>query len=208
MVIKLYFRFGVRIMSGLKISTRDMILVAMFAALIAVGAFIKIPVGPVPITLQLLFTTLAAVLLGWRLGALSTLVYLLIGLVGFPIFTGGGGISYVFNPTFGFLIAFIFGTALTGYLTEKMKKLSVIKLFAASYAGLGVIYLIGVSYFYFIMNFYLGKQISVYSSIMTCFVVFIPGDICKCLITSIAGVKLIPVLRKMNYINGSVKYSE
>ena len=89
---------------------------------------------------------------------------------------------------------------MTGYLTEKMKKVSVIKLFGACYAGLAIIYLIGVAYFYFIMNFYLGKQVSVMSAIMTCFVVFIPGDICKCIITSIAGVKLIPILRKMNYI--------
>ncbi len=195
-------------MFNLKISIRDMILVSMFAALIAIGAFIKIPVGPVPITLQLLFTTLAGVLLGWKLGGLSALIYMLVGIVGFPIFTGGGGISYVFNPTFGFLVAFIFGTALTGYITEKLEKLSVLKLFAACYAGLGVVYLIGVSYFYFIMNFYIGKPVSVYGAIMTCFVVFIPGDILKCALTSIAGVKLIPILRRMKYINGSVKCSE
>ena len=187
-------------MTDFKITTRDMILVSMFTALIAVGAFIKIPIGPVPITLQLLFISLAAVLLGWKLGAMSVLVYVVLGLIGFPIFTGGGGISYVVNPTFGFLIAFILGAALTGYLTEKMKKVSVIKLFGACYAGLAIIYVIGVAYFYFIMNFYLGKQVSVMSAIMTCFVVFIPGDICKCIITSIAGVKLIPILRKMNYI--------
>lgn len=191
---------GVSDMTSFKITTRDMVLISMFAALIAVGAFIKIPIGPVPITLQLLFTTLAGVLLGWKRGALSALIYLIIGLIGFPIFTGGGGINYIVNPTFGFLVAFIFGTALTGYLTEKMKKLSIIKLFAACYSGLGVIYVIGVSYFYFIMNFYLGKQVSVMSAIMTCFVVFIPGDICKCLVTSLAGVRLVPMLRKMNYI--------
>lgn len=194
---------GVSHMTSFKITTRDMVLVSMFAALIAVGAFIKIPIGPVPITLQLLFTTLAGVLLGWKCGALSALIYMVIGLIGFPIFTGGGGINYIVNPTFGFIVAFIFGTALTGYITEKMKKVSIIKLFAASYAGLGIIYIIGVSYFYFIMNFYLGKQISVMSAIMTCFVVFIPGDICKCLITSLAGVRLVPILRKMNYASMS-----
>lgn len=194
---------GVSDMTCFKITTRDMILVSMFVALIAIGAFIKIPVGPVPITLQLLFLTLAGVLLGWKRGALAALIYLVVGLIGFPIFTGGGGISYIANPTFGFIIAFIFGTALTGYITEKMKKLSVIKLFAACYAGLGIIYAIGVPYFYFIMNFYLGKQVSVMSAIMTCFVVFIPGDICKCIITSVAGVKLVPILRKMNCISMS-----
>ena len=189
-------------MSNMKISTRDMILVSMFTALIAVGAFIKIPIGPVPVTLQLLFTTLAGVLLGWKLGALSALIYLLIGLIGFPIF------NYIVNPTFGFLIAFIFGTALTGYLTENIKNISIFKLFLSCYAGLAVIYIIGVSYFYFIMNFYIGKNVSIYSAIMTCFVVFIPGDICKCIVTSIAGVNLLPVLRKMNYIKGNLKYNE
>ena len=68
------------------IKTTDMVLCAMFAALIAVGAFIRIPIPYVPFTLQLFFTTLAGLLLGPKLGAASSLVYMITGLIGIPIF--------------------------------------------------------------------------------------------------------------------------
>ena len=69
------------------LSTKNMILSALFVALIAIGAFIKIPVPVCPFTLQLLFTTLAGLLLGARLGFISVCVYIVIGLIGVPIFT-------------------------------------------------------------------------------------------------------------------------
>ena len=78
--------------------TRDMILCAMFVALIAVGAFIKVPVPVVPFTLQYLFTMLAGLLLGAKKGALTVGVYILLGLFGLPIFAQGGGIGYIFQP--------------------------------------------------------------------------------------------------------------
>lgn len=190
-------------MTKLKITIRDMILVAMFAALIAVGAFITIPIGPVPITLQLLFTTLAGVLLGCKRGTLAALVYMLVGLIGVPVFSGGsGGFSSIVSPTFGFIIAFIFGTGLTGYIAERIKKVTFVKLLGACYAGIAIIYLIGVPYFYFIMNFYLHKNISVWASIFSCFIVFIPGDAFKCIMTSIIGVKMLPILRKVYNVKG------
>ena len=65
---------------------RDMVLSAMFVALIAIGAFIKIPIPPVPITLQFLFVMMAALLLGTKLGVAATLVYIILGLIGVPIF--------------------------------------------------------------------------------------------------------------------------
>lgn len=65
-----------------KLSTKSLILCSLFAALIAVGAFIKIPIPVVPFTLQVLFTTLAGLLLGPKLGAISVGIYLLIGLIG------------------------------------------------------------------------------------------------------------------------------
>ena len=98
-----------------KLSTKSLILCSLFAALIAVGAFIKIPIPVVPFTLQVLFTTLAGLLLGPKLGAISVGIYLLIGLIGIPVFTQGGGPSYIFQPTFGYLIGFLIGTYFTGY---------------------------------------------------------------------------------------------
>ena len=72
---------------------KNLILCALFVCLISIGAFIKIPIPVVPFTLQFLFTSLAGILLGGNLGAFSVLIYTLMGLLGFPIFAGGGGIK-------------------------------------------------------------------------------------------------------------------
>lgn len=82
--------------------TRSLVYCALFTALIAVGAFIKIPIPVVPFTLQYLFTMLAGILLG----SLSVLAYMILGLIGLPIFSEGGGIGYVFKPSFGYIIGF------------------------------------------------------------------------------------------------------
>ena len=91
----------------MRLSLRVMILCAMFVALVAAGAFIRIPVGTDVYTLQFLFTLLAGLLLGARLGATAVATYVLLGLVGVPVFASGGGPGYVLQPTFGYLIGFI-----------------------------------------------------------------------------------------------------
>ena len=99
------------------IKTRDLIYCALFAALTAIGAFIHFQLFQATITLQFFFTAMAGLLLGARLGALSQLVYVALGLIGIPIFAAGGGFNYIFNPTFGFLLGLIPTTlvsALTG----------------------------------------------------------------------------------------------
>ena len=85
---------------------RNQILCAIFTALIAIGAFIRIPVPVVPFTLQFLFTTLAGVLLGSRLGATSVILYIVLGLLGVPVFAEGGGPGYILKPSFGYLPGF------------------------------------------------------------------------------------------------------
>ena len=75
--------------------TRSLILAALFAALTAIGAFLKIPLGALSLTLQFFFTAMAGVLLGPRWGAASQAVYVALGLAGLPVFTMGGGLGYV-----------------------------------------------------------------------------------------------------------------
>ena len=88
----------------MNLKTRDLILIAMFAALTAIGAFIRIPLPVVPITLQYFFCALGALLLGAKKGALAQILYVAVGLIGIPIFTKGGGPQYIFQPSFGYLI--------------------------------------------------------------------------------------------------------
>lgn len=93
---------------------------AMFAALTAVGAFIAIPIGPVPIVLQNLFVMLAGLLLGSRWAPASVGIYLLAGACGLPVFAGGqGGIGRIVGPTGGYLLGYLPAVYLIGKISEK-----------------------------------------------------------------------------------------
>ncbi len=94
---------------------------ALFAALIAAGAFIAIPIGPVPIVLQNMFVLMAALVLGPRWGLAAILIYLFMGACGFPVFSGGtGGIGRLFGPTGGYLLGYIPAVAVTAVLAETL----------------------------------------------------------------------------------------
>ena len=181
-----------------KSRTYKMILVALFAALIAVGAFIRIPVPLVPFTMQTFFIVLAGMLLGKKLGAASALVYLAVGLVGIPVFSQGGGIGYVLKPSFGYLIGFVVGAFVTGAIARKVEQPSFWRLFLAALAGLAVVYVLGTTYFYFLSNYYLGKQVSVWTAVLYCFLVLVPGDLLKSALAALIAKRLIPLLQKNN----------
>ncbi|WP_138419578.1 biotin transporter BioY [Aquibacillus sediminis] len=105
----------------MKLSTRDITLSGMFAALMAIGANITsfIVIGSVPITLTTFFSILAGLLLGSRLGAISMTVYALVGLAGAPVFSQfSGGLSALVSPTFGFIISYILVAYVVGKIVE------------------------------------------------------------------------------------------
>ena len=181
----------------MKLKTKDIAQISLFAALTAVGAFIKIPIPYVPITLQVFFVVLAGALLGAKKGALSQFLYVLTGLIGFPIFTQGGGIGYVLKPTFGYLIGFILGAYIIGYISERLKTKNVLNIFLSILAGLAVIYVLGVAYLFIISNFYLGKTMSIWLAVKYGFIICIGGDLISSYIASILCIKLYPILRKI-----------
>lgn len=183
----------------MRIKTKDMILVALFAALTAVGGFISIPIGSVPITLQSFFTLLSGVLLGPFLGALSQLVYVILGLVGMPVFAGGtGGISAIFTPSFGYLIGFIIAPIVIGKVTKSGHRQGVARLLIACVLGTLVIYIIGLPYMYVILKYVSKVNITLLKTFQIGFFIFIPGDMIKCIIASIIGVKVLPAIIKEN----------
>ena len=163
---------------------------ALLAALTAVGAFIKIPLGYSSITLQFFFTAMAGCLLGPYWGAASQGVYVLLGLVGLPIFTLGGGFGYVFQPTFGFLLGLIPTAAVIGALTRR--NASPVRVALACAAGLAVLYAVGVPYMALILNGYMGKGMSVSRLLWAGMLPFLPGDAIKIAVTAL----LCPLLRK------------
>jgi biotin transport system substrate-specific component len=124
--------------------TRDYVLCALVAALTAVGAYITIPMfGPIPFTLQVLFVLLSGLVLGARLGALSMLVYLALGLIA-PVYAGGAsGFGTLIGPAGGYLWGFVLAAAVVGYVTERRRPRGIVGLTAVSLLGLLPIYLLG-----------------------------------------------------------------
>lgn len=186
--------------------TRDMILVALFAALTAIGAYLKIPIQPVPISLQNLFCMYAGVLLGSRLGLTSQIIYVLMGLIGLPVFANGAsGFGYIFQPTFGYLIGFILCGYITGKISERIKEIKGIKgflyLLIATVSGLIVVYLVGVPYLYMIFNIYKGKAIAFGTALKWGLYPFVAQDLVKCFIVALTGVKVLPALRRAGYVS-------
>lgn len=178
--------------------TRNLILCAMFAALITVGAFLKIPIPVVPFTLQFLFTMLAGLLLGGRLGAYSVCIYIVMGLLGLPVFTEGGGLAYVLKPSFGYIIGFAVAAYVTGVIANRTSHPGYKRLLCANFIGLGIVYLFGMIYYYLISNFYLGTPMGLWPLFLYCFILVVPGDIALCILGAMLGKRLIPVMRKMS----------
>ena len=180
--------------------TRDMIIVALFAALTAIGAFIRIPLPVVPFTLQFLFCAYSGSLLGAKLGVMSQLLYVLIGLAGIPIFTNGGGITYIFQPTFGYLIGFIVCSGIIGYFTQRMVQFSFLKMVVAVLAGLAAVYMIGVLYLFMIVNFYMGGNMSAAGALTVGFLPYILPDLMISCLVAYSSTIIIPRLRRNGFL--------
>lgn len=181
--------------------TTRLVLCALFAALIAIGAFIKIPIPNVPITMQTLFAMLAAMLLGGKFGAVSVCVYIAVGLAGLPVFTQGGGFMYVLKPSFGYLVGFAVGSLATGAVAYGTKKNPVEnpalkRLLAACLAGLVIVYLFGAAHFYLISHLYLNTDIQLQKLLVTGILIFIPGDVLSCILAAYIGKKLYPHVKR------------
>ena len=97
-----------------------MIYISIFAILTAIGARIAVPFPLVPFTLQTMFCMLAGLLLGPKYGAASQAFYMMMGLVGIPVFTGGGGLSSIFMPSFGYVVGFVACAWITGTVSLKL----------------------------------------------------------------------------------------
>lgn len=176
--------------------TKNMILSAMFVALISAGAFIKIPVPVVPFTLQFLFTMLAGLLLGGKRGGAAVCIYIVLGLAGVPVFAQGGGIGYIFQPSFGYIIGFAVGAFVTGTIAGRSNRPGIGLLLGADFAGLGIVYLFGMVYYYLISNFYLNTPIGIWPLFLYCFLLAVPGDILLCIAGAVLGKRLIPLVRE------------
>lgn len=173
----------------MKITAKELTLCALFAALNAILSQISIPIGPVPINLAHISTFVAAGLLGARHGALSQFVFVLLGAVGLPVFSGfTGGLFRVVGPTGGYIIAYIGTAFITGFIIERSGKRTMTVLAAAIYSGWIVTYLFGTLWYCYITH------TNFAAALMVCVVPFLPGDFLKTGLSIFLIKKLSPVL--------------
>ena len=163
----------------IKLKTFDIFTTALFSTLTAIGAYISIPLpfSNVPLTLQTMFTYLAGAILGGYLGALSQLIYLLIGIGGLPVFAGGGAsLSVLIGPSGGYLIGFVIAAFVIGEL-KKIKR-GFVWLVSCMIVGTLIIYSLGVVQ---LMNW---AKISLNQAIVIGVLPFIFGDLIKILLAT------------------------
>ena len=153
---------------------KDIILILLFTILTGVFAKIKIEIGPVPITFQTLAVLLSGALLGSFKGAMSQLTYLVFGLAGIPWFSRGGGFSYLFSPTFGYILGFVFAAFFVGFLCEKGWNKNLKRAILIMVSGNTILYLPGL--------FWLAKFIGFGKVLAVGFFPFLLGDILKILL--------------------------
>jgi biotin transport system substrate-specific component len=157
-----------------RISTRDLVLTGMFAAILCVMAQITIPIQPIPFSLSIFALFLIGALLQPRYAFLAALIYLLLGAFGVPVFAGfKGGLTHLTGPTGGYLMAYPLMTLVTSLFHQLGKKHRIISLSIGMTISLFLCYLIGTLWFTFIT----GKTL--YVALTLCVFPFVPFDIVK-----------------------------
>ncbi len=160
---------------------KDITISAVFAVLTAIGSWISLPlpITPVPFTMQVLFVLLSGAILGGRLGALAQMIYLLLGLVGLPVFAGGNaGPSVLIGPTGGYLFGFVFAAYLTGRIAQSKRSSHLSWMIFATLSGLLLIYALGE------IGLWMWLRTSLPALLMVGVIPFIPLDIVKAILAA------------------------
>ena len=168
-----------------------MVLAALMAALTAVGAYIYVPIGPVPIVLSTLFVILSGLLLGSRWGLISMALYLLVGAIGIPVFAGGkGGFAYFLGPTGGYLFGYLISAWITGLLSERSNRLFVWDVTAVVIGSL-ILYGCGVLWLKVV------TQMSWPKTLLVGVIPFLVGDAIKASVAVILARSVRPMLSRL-----------
>lgn len=176
--------------------TNHLTLTALFAAILAVSAFIRIPAGPVPLTMQSTAALLCGYCLGPSRGASAALLYTAAGLAGFPIFTSGGGPAYIVSPTFGYIIGFSTCALFTGFLARFNTRGSIPGAYLIMLVGLAALYLPGFLWLYISLHMVMGADSSAAATLQAGLVIPLLGDLIKTIPAAVIGEKLRPVIQK------------
>jgi len=169
---------------------RWMVLASLMAAMTAVGAYIHIPIGPVPIVLSTLFVLLSGLLLGSRWGLASMGLYLLVGAIGIPVFAGGkGGFAHFFGPTGGYLLGYLLASWTTGFISERSPGRWRLDILAVAFGSLAI-YCLGVPWLKVI------TQMSWTKTMIMGMVPFLIGDVMKAAVAVVLARSVRPILKR------------
>lgn len=153
---------------------------ALFLTLMIISAYIQItlptPYYPMHITLQLFVCIVCGFCLPVHYAILSMGVYILMGLIGFPVFASGGGISYIMRPTFGFILGFFCCSISCSALKQRKRPTCLLDYFKIGFVGLFLYYLIGNLYYYFSFPVLMGTHIPLWFSLFNGVLVSIVPD--------------------------------
>lgn len=174
----------------LKFNTKNLILISFLAALTGILSQIALPLPftPVPVNLATLGVCLSGVLLGSKNGALSQIVYILLGILGIPVFSNfSSGIGILVGPTGGYILGYVVAAFAIGLLTKQgLTKMP--NYLISMTLGIILCYILGTIWFMII------TKNTLYQSLIMCVLPFIPGDILKIVLASLLSVKLRPKL--------------
>lgn len=170
-----------------KSATYDICIIAMFVSLITVCAWISVPIGDIPVSLQTLAVCLASGLLGTKRGTAAVFVYIILGLIGVPVFTGFGATARLIGPTGGYIVGFI-ATALTvGFASDctgnKKSAVRLAVLILSMVVGIAMCYAFGTAWF-LIFERAENNPVGLISVLSVCVLPYIPFDIVKTIIAS------------------------
>lgn len=169
-----------------KMSTRQLTLIAVMTAVTCILGPLSLPIGLVPISLTNLVIYIAIYALGQKKGTISYIVYLLIGVIGLPVFSGfSGGFAKLAGPTGGYLIGFIFMAFISGLFIDRFSD-KIYMCFIGMTLGTIITYLFGTAWLAYV------AKIPFNAALSAGVIPFIPGDIIKILISSLIG----PQIRK------------
>ncbi len=182
----------------MKLQIRDMTLISLFTVLSIVGAKVSLPILAIPFTFQFIISLLTGIVLGARRALLAQGLYLLMGLIGLPVFAKGGGLAYIFEPSFGYLIGMALGAGLVGFFVDRFDPnrsgIEFWKLIPVHFLALAVVYSFGVSYLFLIKNFYVGQGLTFIKAIQFGMIPFLINDSIYCVLAALVG----PRLRRMS----------
>jgi biotin transport system substrate-specific component len=178
---------------------KDLLLTSFFAVLTGVGAYLTIPMFPVPFTMQTFVVLMSGLLLGPKYGPLSQALYVAIGLLGLPVFAGGsGGLNVIFSPTFGFLVGYIPMSWIAGFWGARIgagEKDAARRCSAVSLAAAAALYVFALPCFYLNMNYVTGIKMEFSRAVQVAFLPFVLPDAIMAVAAGWLASRTIPLLR-------------